>query len=72
MTTPLFSVRKVWFFCASITVTLNNAIKLNNIFLMTPPTLSEFVFTRADRRDDTTVDEQVGAVDEGGMLTQQE
>lgn len=35
---------------------------------MTPLTLSEFVFSRADGGNDATIDEQVGACDEAGML----
>ena len=34
--------------------------------------LSKFILTCTDAGDDTTIDEQIGACDKTGMLTQQE
>ena len=45
---------------------------LNIIFFMFRLCLSKFILTCTDAGDDTTVDEQIGACDKTGMLTQQE
>ena len=42
------------------------------IFFMFRLCLSKFILTCTDAGDDTTVDEQIGACDETGMLSQQE
>ena len=57
---------------AALQMPADDAIKLNNIFLMTPLTLSKLILPCADGGYDTTVDEQVGTGDEAGMLAQKE